>query len=236
MSGMMIVFYLKCFCQAAACLKLSPCRNSCLLWSFITRMETFVNCIKLSECRNAEHRFKRKVHRWFYVSVIIAVFNITITILTTIVTVPDITKVIAKPFSATTSVVISKHILNIFATGAWLLPTALCGVLTQSLSYLFDEFYRYLDTRIQGGLSLKNYIEEIRERYVTLTAMCSDLDEMLANIIACSYLTDITLVCLILRNTIVFIYRNMGQNICLCLVDPSYIYFDDVIIFLVATH
>ena len=219
MSAILVVYFSKCYLQSFACLKLSPTASKSLLWNFIKRMENFLKTIKIYECRIAERKYTQNVRRWLYFFIALLIIIVGGDIITSFMNseeIEELVKTRALPFTKSKAYLVIKCMLDVICIAACILPPALCAVLSRSLIYIFDEFYRYLKYRKnEGSLCLKTYIKEIREKYVTLSAMCCDLDNMLAYIFVCSYLTDILWICLLLRG-VVIAYTTLWARLYLC--------------------
>jgi len=85
---------------------------------------------------------------------------------------------------------------------AWITPIALCVVLINSLTYSFEEFYRYMQyVREKKGnsVSTKCFLHDIRLKFIRLTQLCDDFDDMMSLMLMFSYLIDIVMACLLLR-------------------------------------
>ncbi|XP_057293672.1 uncharacterized protein LOC130622249 isoform X1 [Hydractinia symbiolongicarpus] len=223
-AAIFIIYYFKCTVQIYACLKISPCSQTCVLWTFIDRVQTFLDDIKLCHCRKVENNFRSKLKRWLYAFVGIFFTCVAANVFVLFYPLKELDMVLSKlvsPLPDTFGVYAARTVFEVFVLATWFLPVALCGVLTQSISYIFEEFFRYLKHRKMNGLCLRTYIKEIREKYVAMTTMCSDLDDMLSYIFMISYLTDIVLVCLELRMCVVSVGSLVSRFLVLFWCVPS---------------
>ena len=126
------------------------------------------------------------------------------TVLVTALTIYDndnanlMTLVASRPLPDTIPVKVAYVIMFLLASGAWLLPIMLCAILTQSLSYIFDEYYRYVKNSDNTNCC-RRFVHRMRTKFVDLTTLCGDADDMLSFLCMCSYLTDIVAICLLMR-------------------------------------
>ena len=219
LSYLVIVFNIKCALNGLSCLHLSPlkkCRSK--LWSFIEDLEKFLEDVKLSGCEKKEHKFKRKIRVWVYIFAIFGVLNTFVQCFNLFgfrtnsefsQELHNMTVIIARPFPSTVAVSVIDIILFIFGFAAWFLPAALCGILSQCLSYCFDELYRYLKRKRKEcplkfqTVCLQSFIRGIRLKYLRLSDIAHDLDKMVKYLYLFSYLFDIVMICLILRIAII---------------------------------
>ncbi|XP_057313429.1 uncharacterized protein LOC130654810 [Hydractinia symbiolongicarpus] len=213
-----IVCYLKCIGNLIACMRISPCSKSTQLYQFVDELQEFLDSIKLNQCRRQENNFKAKLQIWLLIFILIFFTSVGVNIFVMLYPIVNPDKEIGPvilPFPRTLPTCVAKILLDTLEYGVRLFPVALCGILTQSLSYVFSEFYRYLKVKERDGLCLRSYIKEIREKYVAMTTMCTQLDDLIALLMLVSYLTDIILVCLMLR-ICVFAVSGIARVVVLC--------------------
>ncbi|XP_057313837.1 uncharacterized protein LOC130655147 [Hydractinia symbiolongicarpus] len=194
------------------------------LFSLIKRIEAFLNDIKAKGCKKEERCFKFKMIIWLFVFVA-TLFLFTgvnvVLIFYPIASLEVIMEAILAPIPYTPTAMLVSTVVSLWGNAAWFLPVAVCNVLTQALSYIFSEFYRNLKRQKQEGVNLRSKIKEIREKYVALTTMCSDLDDMVSWIFMVSYLTDIVTICFMLRTAVIDVSDIYGRLVILFWIIPS---------------
>lgn len=149
LSYLYIAFSTKCALNGLACLQLSPVKKSTAkLWCFVENLEKFLEDIELPEYGVKEKRFFKKIRVWLYLFIMFTLLN---TFALCFVTfgfreVPELNKelhnmtiIISRPFPPAVAIGVTDIILVLFCFAAWFLPAALCGILSQCLTYCFDE-------------------------------------------------------------------------------------------------
>lgn len=178
------------------------CRK-CTLWKFIKDVELFLDSIVLDQCATYERIFARNIKRWIYLFIfhsICSVIMIVVACVSPRFQITWILEVTTRPLTPSPEVFAVKFFADSLYFAAWFFPVALSSALMQSLSYAFGEFYRHLCTQRENGnsLSVKTSVKEVRQKFLTLTNLCNQLDDMLNGILMVSYLCDIVLACLTL--------------------------------------
>jgi len=208
-----IVFYLKCAGQSFACLRLCSTSNSRHLWSFIEELEVFLVDIKLTNCQMIEKKFKQKLRLWLYVFIFLGVANTGGQIFIFVFSnsneytrLLNLTTIIVRPLSTNVEYRIGITLVNTICFAAFFLPTSLCGVLSQSMTYSYEELYRFIRHKKENGcqssnrsVCMRSYISYVRLKYVKLSNMVKRLDDMVQHIYLVSFPLDIVLICLNLR-------------------------------------
>lgn len=94
-----------------------------------------------------------------------------------------------------------KLVADIYLLTSWIIPASLIVAMINSITYTFQEFYRYVDMlKMQdGGICKKQFLKDIRQKYLKLTQMCGKFDDMTSLMFMFSYLIDIIMVCFLLR-------------------------------------
>lgn len=218
-------YNLKCVVQRISCLFMTCAKKEHNLFSLIKRMQTFLNDIKDAKgCKKEERCFKFKMTMWLLVffAVLFSITGVNIALVFQPITSLEIVmKATLAPIPYTQTAMFVSTVVSLWGNASWLLPVAVCNVLTQALSYIFSEFYRNLKRQKQEGVNLRSNIKDIRGKYVALTTMCSDLDDMLSWIFMVSYLTDIVVICLMLRTAVIDVSDIYGRLIILFWMFPS---------------
>ena len=199
----LIIYSLKGVIQALTLLKTT--RNNCLV-EFTTHMEEFLKQIKVSNCRAAETKFKRR--SWCHFC-----FNLTGVLLFGAMLIYStvnmnnastdaesmMQKFFISMFSHPSGIYV-KLVADIFLLTAWLIPASLVVAMINSITYTFEEFYRYVDVlKEQKSICKKKFLRDIRKKYLKLTEMCAKFDDMTSLMLMFSYLIDIVMVCFLLR-------------------------------------
>lgn len=223
LSYLYIAFSTKCALNGLACLQSSPVKKSTAkLWCFVENLEKFLEDIELPEYGVKEKRFFKKIRVWLYLFTMFTLLN---TFALCFVTfgfreVPELNKelhnmtiIISRPFPPAVAIGVTDIILVLFCFAAWFLPAALCGILSQCLTYCFDEMYRYFEKRKSecplksNTLCIQKCIRETRLKYLQLSKLVQGLDGMMKYLYLFSYLLDIINICLTMH-LVVINYHN----------------------------
>jgi len=199
MQSNLIFFCLKGLIQASIVHYL--CRR-CVLWKFINRLNTFLTDIKTSdELKKHEYRFTSLIYIAYGVCTIFVVgFAVTIIVVEIISPEGELIDTMKKssPFEDMSVLRFIYVYLQLIMLAAWVTPISLCMVLTASLIYAFEEFYRYLDTT-KNNVCRRFFLYDTRKKFLRLTELCGDFDDMMSLLLMFSFLLDIIMVCLLLR-------------------------------------
>ena len=152
LASTMVIFSFKGVIQGMTLLRLS---GNCAIFCFIERLEAFLTDIKLCNCRLVERRFMRKSWLNFVINITgIVLFSIAIPLMTIFNGKSEVeasVDLIKKQLS-NELVIYVKMLADMILLAAWITPIALCVVLINSLTYSFEEFYRYIKyTRERKG-------------------------------------------------------------------------------------
>lgn len=201
-AAVLIVYNIKCTFQIYACLKLASRSTSHKLLTYTNELEAFLTKVKLQEYRKQANHFKHGMRRWLFFLLLIMLLELGTVVFFGLYPIKSLEYILSQFVRPLPDTMLNKSLILLqssLSVGIWILPVALCNVLIQSLSYVFSEFYRHLQHKEKTKLCLRTYIKDVREKYVTMSTICSNLDDMLSWLFMTSYLTDIVIICLLLR-------------------------------------
>ena len=105
------------------------------------------------------------------------------------------------------------QVADIFLLTAWIMPAALCVVMINSITYTFQEFYRYVDILKQRkDICRKRVLRDIRQKYLRLTEMSAKFDDISSLMLMFSYFIDIVMVCFLMR-LVVFSFTELESRL-----------------------
>ena len=214
MYSTLIIYCLKGVIQAFI---LHSLANKSCLWKFITALSDFLQDIKITHgIKEVERRFSRRV----YINFAIQSFGIISFICMICVNYflkngfvelqqSEVSKTLSKvPFGINSTMLIpARSVGDVMMLIAWICPVVLCITLIHSLTYAFEEFYRYLDAK-RSRVCTRAFLREIRQKFLRLSDLTARFDGMMSILLMFSYFFDIVMVCLVL-NLIFFTYHDI---------------------------
>ncbi|XP_066924681.1 uncharacterized protein [Clytia hemisphaerica] len=213
MLSILIIYSLKGVIQANVIHYVS---RKCVLWKFIRNLNEFLTDIKVSDnVKEHEKRFRNKTFLGFLISsLIILAFSSTIIAMIVHPSTGELSQTLRlAPFVNQTNLIYryAKTVTDIMMLTAWVAPITLCLILINSLTYTFEEFYRYLDTT-KENVCRRFFLYDTRKKFLRLTELCGDFDDMMSFLLMFSYLLDIVMICLLLR-MVAFSYTEMVSRL-----------------------
>ena len=211
MISILIIYSLKAVIQGLTLLRI--CHTS-HIFDFIKNLENFLKEIKLQNCSVVECRFLRKCWANFVINIVgILLFSTAILAMAFGPGTSQVDMLMQKFLSTASKGIYFKTIADIMLLTAWITPVALCIVLINALTYTFKEFYRYVElTKQKDGTCRKMFLRDIRQKFLRLTDLCGDFDNLMSLMIMFSYFIDIVMVCLILR-MVVFAFNDIPSRL-----------------------
>eukprot|EP00111_Clytia_hemisphaerica_P011933 TCONS_00035065-protein len=211
MVTILVIYGLKSVIQGLTLLRICHTNH---IFEFIKNLENFLKEIKLQNCSVVECRFLRKCWANFVINIVgILLFTIAIVAMAFGAGTSQVDMLMKKFLSTASNGIYFKTIADIMLLTAWITPVALCVVLINSLTYTFKEFYRYVElTKQKDGICRKMFLRDVRRKFLRLTDLCGDFDNLMSLMMMFSYFIDIVMVCLILR-MVVFAFTDIPSRL-----------------------